>query len=330
MKKLAGFYLILTLILLIPIQSFALTKLAQTGLKFLDVCVGARPAAMGEAYTMVGNDVNAIFHNPAGIAQMKAEKIDLSFCKINWIANTSIDAFGMLANFGSWGNFGFSLITPDYGGIIGTRVSGTELGYIETGLLDVGGFSAGLAYGRRLTDKFMIGAVVKYCSENLGENLFALTSAQDSTWIEKNKVSTVAYDLGTIFYPGFKSFRLGMYIRNFSGAVKYKESDFQLPLTFKMGVAMDILDFFGEHPDNSFVVDIDAVHPRDYTERLHVGGEFWYKNMLALRGGYKFNYDEEGITLGVGINAGGIKLDYAYSEFGVFDNVNRISLGISF
>ncbi len=336
MKKLSAFLIVIILCatFLIPMQSIALKKLGQVGLKFLDVCVGARPAAMGEAFSVVSDDATAIFHNPAGIAQIEAEKFELTFCKTLWIADISYNAAGLIVNGGIWGNFGVSIISPDYGDFVGTRVAETEQGFEETGMLDVGAFSLGFAYGRKLTDKFMFGGHVKWVSQHLGSNLFALERGSDSTWIEDNKVSTIGYDVGTIFYPGFKSFRFGMFIRNFSGAVRFGEKaeyeEFQLPLTFKIGVAMDILDLFGEHPDNSFVIDIDAVHPRDYTERLQIGGEFVYKDMIALRGGYKFNYDEEGLTLGVGIRAGGIKLDYAYCEFGTFNFVNRVSLGVLF
>jgi len=50
--------------------------------------------------------------------------------------------------------------------------------------------------------------------------------------------------------------------------------------------------------------------------------------MFALRAGYKFNYDEEGLTVGVGFRLRGVKLDYAYSDLGVFNAVNRLSIGI--
>jgi len=58
-------------------------------------------------------------------------------------------------------------------------------------------------------------------------------------------------------------------------------------------------------------------------------------DMIALRAGYKYNYVEEGLSAGVGIKYAveggfGIKIDYSYSDLGVFDAVNRISIGASF
>lgn len=40
--------------------------------------------------------------------------------------------------------------------------------------------------------------------------------------------------------------------------------------------------------------------------------------------------DEEDVTLGVGLNAGGIELDYACSDLVALNAVNRVSLRISF
>ena len=329
MKKLIGFLLILTLILITPLQSFALKKLGQTGLKFLDVGVGARPAAMAEAYTVISDDANAIFHNPAGIAQMEAKNFDIIVSRTQWFADIAYNAVGIAVNGGVWGNFGLSVIpAPDYGDIFGTVVSDNEQGFEETGPVDVSAFAFGLAYGRKFTDKFMIGGHVKYAYQHLGSNPM-LDKERDSLYTQVNELSTLAYDFGTIFYPGFKSFRFGMSIRNFSAAVGYEEYGFQLPLTFKIGVGMDVLDLFGEHPGQSLLVAIDAVHPRDYTERILLGGEYSI-GLLKLRAGYKFNYSEEGLCAGVGIYTKGVKLDYAYNAFGAFDLVNRITLGVSF
>ena len=67
---------------------------------------------------------------------------------------------------------------------------------------------------------------------------------------------------------------------------------------------------------------------------MNIGAEYVFMDMFAFRGGYKFNYDEEGLTAGFGFNynlAGfDMKLDYSYSDFGIFDAINRFSFGFSF
>ena len=312
-------------------------KVGQAGFKFMDVTIGARAAGMGEAFSLIGDDADAIFCNPAGIAQMDDKKFDLTLCKVDWIVETSVNALGLVSNLGTFGNLGFSLLYTDYGDVIGTVYEpDSASGYRETGLLELGSYATGISYARKLTEKFMIGANFRYAYENLGDNLFANDrETRDSIWSQKNEAHTIAYDIGTIFYPGFESFRLGMSIVNFSTAVRYEYEEgrtnpFQLPLTFKMGAAMDILDLLGEHPHHSLLVDFELVHPRDFSQRYHLGGELSVLEILKLRAGYKFGYDEEGLAFGAGINTANVKLNYSYNEFGVFDFVNRVSLGFSF
>jgi hypothetical protein len=331
MKKITIFVFILFIsaIFTAPAHSDGIKKVAQTGLQFLKVDVGARAAAMGGAFLVGGYDASIMFYNPAGIANISSD-LDLFAGQTQWIADINYNTAAVVKNFGTLGTFGISIVLADYGDdIIGTQVATNDKGYVETGNLDVGAYAIGISYAKQLTDKFTVGAHVRYTGQKLGENLMA-----DGSTME-NKVDGLSFDFGTIFYPGFKSFRFGMSVRNFSADYQYEEESFELPLTFTIGVAMNVLDFMESQSENhSLVVAIDAIHPRDYTERIHLGTEYWFNNMFALRGGYKFNYDEEGLTAGLGVKLNvsnmNFKLDYAYTDFGVFDSVNRFSVGFSF
>lgn len=304
----------------------SIKKVGQSGLQFLMIDVAARPAAMGGAFVLAGQGADAMFYNPAGMTEMDT-RIDVMASRTEWIADIGISAFGAAMSFGNWGTFGLNATIADYGTSVGTRVAENAQGFVETGNLNWGAYAVGLSYGRKLSDRFMIGGQVKYTHESLGESATA-------AGMQDNDVSGVAFDFGTIFYPGFRSFRFGMSAKNFSPQYKYEEDSFELPLTFRIGVAMDVLDLTGGSENSSLLVGVDALHPRDYTERLHIGGEYWYGDLVALRAGYKTNYDEEGLSLGAGLkyNAGGtiIKIDYAYTDFGAFSNVNRFTIGASF
>jgi len=321
------FIVLLCLIYTIPTQA-VIKKVAQTGLQFLKVDVGSRASAMGGSYAMVGNDVTAMFYNPVGIAHLQS-KYEFFVARTEWIADISYNAGGIAANFGNWGAVGLSFITCDYGDIQGTRVASTVEGYEDTNMLDVGAYSIGLTYAYALTNKFSVGGQIKFAAQDLGESVIDVNGKKID-----NKVSGIAYDFGTMFYPGFKSFRLGMYIRNFSQQFKYEKEAFQLPLTFAIGFAMDVLDIMSDEHENSLLVSFDALHPRDYTERIHLGAEYTFLDFFSLRAGYKFNYDEESLTGGVGLKTNvrglGVNVGYAYSDFGVFDSVNRISFVLSF
>jgi hypothetical protein len=313
--------------LTVPVNA-QMKKVAQAGLQFLKIDMSARAAAMGGSYIMVNNDASSMFYNPAGLAKMES-RWDFNVIRTQWIADISYLGGAVAYNMDNWGTVGVSFMTADYGNdIIGTRYANNEQGFVETGNLSVGAYTVGLTYAKALTDKFTIGGQVKYAYQHLGENYIDTTGA-----LQKNEVSGLAFDFGTIFYPGWKSLRLGMSVRNFSPEFKYYEDGFELPLTFTIGAAMDILDIVGPH-DNPLLVSVDAVHPRDYADRIHVGVEYSFMKMVHIRTGYKFNYDNEGFTAGLGVqqNIAGIsvKIDYAYSTMKYFDGIHRIAFGFSY
>ena len=90
----------------------------------------------------------------------------------------------------------------------------------------------------------------------------------------------------------WKNLMIAMSARNFSESLKYAEEAFELPLTFRMGVAGDLI----ENLSVSFVNE----RPRDYLSTTRVGIEYNLMNMLALRAGYVTPTDEAGMNLGVG------------------------------
>ena len=126
-----------------------------------------------------------------------------------------------------------------------------------------------------------------------------------------------------------------MTVRNFSEEVTFIDEGFQLPLTFKIGIAMNVLDLTSMNDSNqSLMLSVDASHPRDFAEQLSFGGEYLFADALALRAGYSFPNDEHGFTAGAGFKQQykdyGLGLDYAYTPFGIFDAVHRFSLSFSF
>lgn len=325
MKK---FIVLISLIMFVfSIASYSQDKVAQTGVKMLDVGAGARACGMGEAYTVVGQDADALFYNPSCIGEID-ERFDLSVGMTQWFADINYGYLALVFNTGVWGNFGISVMVPDYGEIYGTEIDTLAgLGFVETGLLDVNSYCVGFAYAREFTDKFTVGAQVKYVMQKLDES----AEPGDPTVMRDNVISTFSYDFGLLFYPGFKSFAFGMSVRNFSPRVKYEMIGFELPLTFALGVGLDLMDFLGEYPDYSFNIAAEMLHPRDWQEEYHVGGEFGIHDIIFLRAGYKFGYAQEGLNAGLGINYAGVRVDYSYSQFDLFDNmVNRVSIGMAF
>ncbi|OPZ69966.1 MAG: hypothetical protein BWY83_01816 [bacterium ADurb.Bin478] len=90
-------------------------------------------------------------------------------------------------------------------------------------------------------------------------------------------------------------------------------------------------------PHYRLTVAADALRPSDNDEIINVGAEFAFSELAFFRAGYKslFREDsEEGPTFGVGVKykVGGIgyHCDYTFADFGLFENIQMFSLGISF
>ncbi len=337
-KKLFSITIILLLVALTSTSEAIMKKVAQAGFQFLKIGVGARAVGMGESYTAIGRDVNAIFWNPAGLAYVQDREI--TFSHTNWIADISHDAVAAAWNMGRIGVFGVSFITMNYGDFYYTSVDfSTNNLYGYSGGKRFGGntfgvteYALGIAYARSFTDKFTLGGQVKYVYQSLGNSRIAVRGKETSV---KNEAGAIAFDFGTLYYTGIKDLRLAMSIQNFSRDIKYELEAFPLPLTFRIGLAMNIFSLWNMENSQTLTISVDALHPRDYTERIHFGAEYWFQDMVALRGGYKFNYDEESLTAGAGMKYKmgnfGLVLDYAYTAFGeAFGSVHRFTLGLTF
>lgn len=306
-------------------------KLAQTGMQFLSIGADSRAAGMGDAATTMELGSSSLFFNPAGMANL-GTMMDVTFSQTSWIADINVNSFSgaFSPGEGKYGTFGFSVVSVDYGEVEGTMVWPNAQGYIDTEILKPSALAVGVGYARALSDKFSVGGNMKFVNEYLGESVVPVSDTTNEK--KKNLADAVAVDFGTIFKTGFKSLTLGMSIRNFSNEIEYEDEGFQLPLTFKIGLSMDVLDFLeGEmYKDHSLYVGVDAVHPRAHSEQINIGTEYKFMEMIYLRSGYMSNNDEYGMTYGFGIKKFGIAVDYAYTPFGVFDDVQRFTFKFSF
>ena len=328
MKKIQFMITVILLLVFVaaPVQAQEMKKIAQAGLQFLKIDPAARSASMGGAMTVVDYSSSAMFFNPAGMARMD-KQFDISVNTNQWIADIQYNSFGAAYTWEGIGTWGIHGIFSDYGDIPGAQLADNEQGYIVTDNIDVNSYAVGLSYAVNLSSNFAIGASAKYVSQHLG------SSVMNDNSVKKNEVSGVTFDFGTVFYPGWESFRFGISVKNFGDEITYERESFETPLTFTIGVAMNILDLTASE-DQTLLLTVDAVHPRDYTERVRIGGEYILMNMFAFRAGYITNHDVMGASGGLGFfydfSGVGLRIDYSYSDTEYFDAVQRISAGFSF
>lgn len=312
------------------------TKRAQTGFKFMRTSVSARAAAMADAMTAMEAGSIAMFYNPAGMAYLNGYAsasvgVTQFFADINY--NAASIAFAPAS--ARYGVFGVSFMNVDYGDLEGTIRSDTEKGYENFGSFSPTALMVGVGYAKALSDRFAVGGNVKYATQNLGDALISAGGVDTAEDWQENEVSSVAFDIGVIYDTGFKSLKFAMSAKNFSQEVTYHEENFELPLLLTIGLSMDVTDLMAmDQNTHSFVIAADGYRPRDFYEAINIGGEYSFMNILSLRAGYAYPTDEQGINLGAGINTGisGIRLgaDYAYTNYGLLGDVNRIALQFGF
>ena len=320
-------------ILLIFLLSYLLgsenKKLAQTGFQFLSVTADARGGGMGDALTTIHMGSASLFFNPAGLSRQR-ELIDINFSSNNWIADIQHEALSLSFSpkNGKYGVFGFSFHNVDYGELQGTMVWDNERGFIDTEVFKPTAMAIGVGYGRALSENFSVGGQVKKAYQYLGRSVVPISDT--SQVVQKNTADALAFDFGTIYRTDWHGFTFGMSVRNFSDETQYAYDGFQLPLTFSIGGSLDLLSFVSSIGEKQgLLLAVDALHPRSHPERVNLGLEYSFMDIAYARLGYLYNYDERGLTYGAGVNVGPLKIDYALTPFGVFDNVSRISIGIA-
>lgn len=309
-------------------------NLGTSGAQFLQIPVGARPAAMAGAYTAQASDASALFWNPAGIVHVPAN--DVLFAHTEWWATIRLNHAAFVHTLEDVGSFGASLtvLTMDKMEVT------TELEPEGTGrFFDAQDLMIGATFARRLTEDFSAGVTVKYVSQRI--------------WNET--AGGFAFDVGTQYRIGYRDLTIAMSMTNFGSDLRYDgldlnrrydenpgqannrltparlaAEDYPLPLHFQVGLSMTALSV----EEMDVVVAADVTHPNDNDERINIGTELRFLEHLFLRGGYRFGYDTESLTLGAGVSVplGETRLtfDYAYAAYDLLPNINRFSLGVRF
>lgn len=318
-------------------DSFAQEKRAQTTMKFLSTSLDARAAGMGDSHTAMQTGATAMFYNPASMAQMPY-KLSVTGGHLEWIADITYNSAGIAyrPSDGRYGVVGLSIATVDYGEFQETVLAETEQGYLDLGTFSPTSISVGLSYAIALSSEFMIGTNVKYVSLDLANAVTGFDDNNDNGFARTEfRANTVAVDFGMLYRIGFESLKFAMSVRNFSPEVTYDFETTELPLTFRIGVSMDLFDLTNLDPDmHNLILSVDANRPRDFYEQIMVGTEYSFMNRFAVRGGYVFPTDESNLSAGVGIRQpignSALNIDYSYTTFGIFENVQRLSVQFSF
>jgi hypothetical protein len=311
------------------------SQVGTAGWQFLKLPTNARTAAMGGILSALGyGDAMSALTNPAALADVTS--LDVMFSYMDWVADIKFSTASVVKDLGIWGIIGVNFAFVDYGEMIRTEniefynAGGSSIGVFPVteglGLFSANDLAIGLSYARQITDKLQVGGNLRFLQERLDD-------ATTNNW---------SLDIGTMYYTGFKSLRIAMVGKNFGPDAEFVSFEerigiepvrVKMPFYLALGGAMEIIE---KQKDNNHRLTLAAEYalPNDSEEKINIGTEYAFSEMLFLRAGYRFNYDVEGLTLGAGLNYSMIgmrlKVDYAFLDFGLLNQVHMFTLGLSF
>ncbi len=262
----------------------------------------ARAMGMGSAFVGVAEGSETLLWNPAGLSRLCG--LELGLHHTSGIGD-SIREIGIVGRpIRNLGGFAGSFDAVTNGSFEGRDTVGNQTDNYHAG--DLG---ANLGWGKEVISRLSVGAAIKMNHQYLSGSTY----------------SSYASDLGLLWNP-FSSFRLGATYANLNIANSYK--NYQLNSAWHLGASY--------YPIRPLLLAIAGELQPGGVNRMQLGGEYTY-SVIALRGGYQFNYPNDdlsgmtGFTLGIGLNLlTHIQLDYAFIPQGDLGAAHRISLVYKF
>lgn len=288
---------------------FDFERSGSAGFQFLKIALGARESALGEAAAALTSDANAVFWNVGALPL--AEGQQAVFTHNEWLVGSTLDALVLSTPLGS---YAVGLSVARFG--IAPFEETTVLEPDGTGrMVEAGDFMVGVTGARRFTDRLTIGIQAKYVHETLDNDSF----------------SDVLFDIGALYYTGFRNLRLGFTLQHFGPDVNGQLQDFRTPLLFRVAAADELMQTENVRVSTA----VELVHPTDNNEWVNAGLEAVLRDVLAVRAGYRLSVDEGAWSVGAGVApprvAGvGLRVDYAYVPFGdLLGDTHRFTVAIS-
>jgi hypothetical protein len=271
-----------------------------TAANFLSVGAGPRILGMGGATIGLGQDLAGGAWNPAALGWMDQTSVMVSHAGLE---NQSLQEWA-----GIGGRFGKSGTRWSVSGLYQGDGSfeGRDASNNSTGSFSVSSFAIGGHLAQQLGSVLTLGLGFKTVSEKLGD-----VSGVGGT-----------FDAGVMLHRGLLG--AGFAAENVGGKMKYSDASYDFPTNYGVGFGLS-------DPRSGLSLALDVNFPRAYYKDVRAGAEWKWKDMLAVRGGYRLERGPSdnpltGPTFGLGGGHNGFWLDYGYLLGGNGSGEHRLAL----
>jgi hypothetical protein len=146
------------------------------------------------------------------------------------------------------------------------------------------------------------------CAASLRLGMFDLGAGvkflREKVWTEDS--DAFAFDAGLIVHP-LEDLELAAVFQNVGPMVTMVDMSFRLPFTWRFGAR-----YTRGIPLGRLSLTGEVSKAIDYPPRAAAALEYVPVEWVALRGGYRFGDESQGMTAGAGLKAAGWTLDYAF------------------
>ena len=259
----------------------------------------AQAAGMAEAMTSIGENLNSIDFNPAGISHMSGyTAYKFSFSHVEYLEEIKYE------------DLKFATYLKSLKGFVGVNMKFLNMTDIRrdvwgnsSGEFKNNNYVLGVSFARALKDADF-GFQLKYISEKLAD---------------EKSVGAVAADAGFLYSTYVIPFDIGMSLRNVGTAIGYGSYKDPLPLEARFGISRDF---------DAVLFSADAVKQREGQFVGNIGAEVKVMGDFKLRAGYT---SQNRYSAGFGFVTNALSLDYAFSPFSnLSGDVHRVSFEVKF
>jgi hypothetical protein len=279
-----------------------------SGAAFLKIGAGARPAGMGEAYTAVADDVNALAWNPAGLGRVTSPQMTAT--RTQWVQDTEHNylAAAIPSPAGVWALGMTSLSVED----IPARSGDTDA---PDGVFASRDAAYTVGWGKTLGKDWAAGSSLSYIRQSLaGRSATAMSLSGGALWRTPHRPLI-----------------LGLALRHVGTEVKFDEEGDPLPMTVAVGGAYRM-------KKGRYKVASDLLFPRDNGVRYAVGVELMSPPVGTMTGALRAGYnsgaadvaDGSGVSLGAGLQFTRWSVDVAWAPYGNLGQTLRYAFLVKF